>query len=152
MPGMAEGLYPATILVDNLGYAQISTGKLELQAKFEILSSSPSSISEGGALLVITGNGFSKDTRVKIGSIGECSIKEYTVTTIKCRSPSMTGANHAVQIYQLSSSTTLLTCGTCKVSALSANTAIITTNNATTATSSNSLSVKFDGTSLDLTA
>lgn len=58
---MAAGTYPANILVDNLGYASLP-GSLTLVAKFEILSVSPSTVSEGGALLTITGNGFSATT------------------------------------------------------------------------------------------
>ena len=64
MPGMVAGTYSAKILVDNLGYAKIQSGELTLKANFEILSNSPTEISEGGALLTIIGNGFSKDTRV----------------------------------------------------------------------------------------
>ena len=64
----------------------------------------------------------------------------------------MTGTNLKVQIYDVNSATTLLTCATCKVSAASTKTATITANNATTATSANSLTVKFDGATLGLTA
>ena len=68
---MVAGTYTGNILVDNLGYASFA-GTLTLKSKFEILSVTPSSVSEGGALLTITGNGFSATTKAKIDTIGEC--------------------------------------------------------------------------------
>ena len=152
MPGIKAGTYAAKILIDNLGYAQHSA-ELKLEAKFEILSLTPTTaVSEGGALLEITGNGFSANTTVTIDSVGLCQVAEFTTSTLKCRSLPITGSNHEVSIYDINTPSSLKGCNACKISSEAASTATITGNNATSATSDASVIIKFDGTSLDLCA
>jgi hypothetical protein len=147
-PALPPGLSNFQLLLDGKGYAKLPQN-LIYKTVFKVNSVSPTTGSQGGGLLTITGNGFNESTTVAFAdaSKGACVILSRTSTQITCRTDK--NVNSEVRVTQFQ---TTLSCTGCSYQSDATKTPVITAVSPASPITpiSNKISLTFTGTSLTL--
>ena len=90
IPSIQAGQYPMKIKFGNFGFSDKNASFTELTIRPNIDSFSPTSGSQFGEILTISGSGFTEKSKIKLQD-KECKITQVSLTSITCISPSVSG-------------------------------------------------------------